>query len=95
VTTFTRITLDADALSLLTSAGLPVADLQDDVPRVFGGLYEDDTLIGIVGVELHLPSALLRSLAVVRSHQGRGATSCVINLSSWIEHAHPSARHPF
>lgn len=78
MTTFTRITLDADALSLLTSAGLLVADLEDAVPKVFGGLYEDDTLIGIVGVELHLPFALLRSLAVERSRQGRGAGAALV-----------------
>jgi len=35
--TFTLITLDADALSLLTAAGLTVADLEHSMLRVFGG----------------------------------------------------------
>lgn len=66
MTTFTPITLNADALSLLTAAGLPVADLEDGMSRVFVGGYEEDELVGVVGVELHLPAGLLRSLAVAR-----------------------------
>lgn len=77
--TFTPIPLDADALSLLIEAGLPVDDLQDDVPRVFGGLFEDDELIGIVGVELHLPAGLLRSLAVAQGKRGLGTGSALVS----------------
>ncbi|MFG3450559.1 arsenic resistance N-acetyltransferase ArsN2 [Stenotrophomonas sp. NPDC047960] len=78
MTTFTPITLDADALSLLTAAGLPVADLEDGMSRVFVGGYEEDELVGVVGVELHLPAGLLRSLAVARSHQGLGTGAALV-----------------
>nr|WP_180166587.1 arsenic resistance N-acetyltransferase ArsN2 [Stenotrophomonas sp. SbOxS2]NYT99439.1 GNAT family N-acetyltransferase [Stenotrophomonas sp. SbOxS2] len=82
--TFTPITLNADALSLLTAAGLPVADLEDGMSRVFVGGYEEDELVGVVGVvgvELHLPAGLLRSLAVAQSHQALGTGAALVGLA--------------
>lgn len=81
MTTFTPITLNADALSLLKQAGLPVADLEDGMSRVFVGGYEEDELVGVVGVELHLPAGLLRSLAVAQSQQGRGTGAALVRLA--------------
>jgi len=76
--TFKTISVNVAVLSLLKGAALPVSDLEDSVHRVFGGLYEEDELIGVVGVELHPPEGLLRSLAVAQCHRGLGYGSVLV-----------------
>lgn len=76
---FKPVTPNAEVLSLLTGAGLPTSDLKDSAPRRFCGLYQDDVLIGAVGVELHLPAGLLRSLVVAPSHRGLGAGASLLD----------------
>lgn len=78
MTAFKPITLNADVLSLLTEAGLPVGDLGDGTPRIFSGLYEEGELVGVIAVELHLPAGLLRSLAVAGRHQGLGKGTALV-----------------
>jgi len=64
---------------MLVDAGLPVSDLEDGRRKIFGGLHDKGELIGVVGVELHLPVGLLRSLAVVQSHRGLGYSSVLVS----------------
>lgn len=72
------MSLSVTVSSLLKDAALPVSDLEDGVPRVFGGLYEEDELIGVVAVELHPPAGLLCSLAVAQNHRGLGYSSVLL-----------------
>ena len=79
MTTFAPVALNAAVVSMLVDAGLPVSDLEDGRRKIFGGLHDKGELIGVVGVELHLPVGLLRSLAVVQSHRGLGYSSVLLN----------------
>jgi amino-acid N-acetyltransferase len=60
------------ARALLAASGLPVEDLQPALFEHFIGLGEGDELGGVVGIELHGPAGLLRSLAVAEGSRGRG-----------------------
>ena len=62
MTTFTPITLNADALSLVTQAGLPVADLEDGMSRLFGWGYEEDDRVGVVGICPDTSAFMVKSL---------------------------------
>jgi amino-acid N-acetyltransferase len=59
------------ARALLRAAGLPAADLPDDLPH-FLGCGERASPLGIVGLEDHDGDALLRSLVVASAARGRG-----------------------
>ena len=62
---------DAEALALLTAAGLPGSDLALGAARLFG-IRHDGVLDGVVGVERCGGDALLRSLAVAGAMRSRG-----------------------
>ena len=65
--------VDLDAIvALLGAAELPVEDL--DVARLdaFVVATEGEACVGVVGLEIHEPNALLRSLAVEPRHRSRG-----------------------
>ena len=63
--------LDA-IVALLGAAGLPVEDLDAGTLDAFVVAAEGDTCVGVVGLEIHEPNALLRSLAVEPRHRSRG-----------------------
>jgi amino-acid N-acetyltransferase len=58
-------------IGLLTSAGLPSADV-DLVRQVFTLAVKGEEVVGSVGLELYGEAALLRSLVVTKSHRGQG-----------------------
>lgn len=57
---------------LLAACGLPVSDIASSAPVRFFGVQSDLGLLGAVGLELHAPCALLRSLVVAPTHRGGG-----------------------
>lgn len=59
-------------LVLLTSAGLPVADLTPDSPTEFLVARHASRVVGVVGLERFGEVGLLRSLAVSAEHQRQG-----------------------
>ena len=63
--------LDA-IVALLGVAELPVEDLDVAKLDAFVVATEGDACVGVVGLEIHEPNALLRSLAVERGHRSRG-----------------------
>ena len=66
------------ATSLLTSADLPVADLSDAHMANFFYCGSAQAPIGLVGLELHGPSALLRSLVVAPGNRSAGLGSALV-----------------
>ena len=65
------VELDA-IVALLGAAGLPVEDLDAAMLDAFIVATEGEACVGVVGLEIHEPNALLRSLAVERGHRSRG-----------------------
>ena len=63
--------LDA-IVALLGAAELPVEDLDVAKLDTFVVATEGDACVGVVGLEIHEPNALLRSLAVERRLRSRG-----------------------
>lgn len=63
--------LDA-IVALLGAAELPVEDLDVAKLDAFVVATEGGACVGVVGLEIHEPNALLRSLAVKRGHRSRG-----------------------
>lgn len=61
---FHPIDVTPAAEALLAANDLPVSDLRGGPPVVLFGAGSHDRLDGLVGLELHGPVALLRSLAV-------------------------------
>ena len=69
---------DATAVrALLAAAGLPTADLTA-APAEFWGCHEETHLIGAIGLEGYGAVALLRSLAVAPTWQGRGLGAALL-----------------
>nr|WP_298147317.1 arsenic resistance N-acetyltransferase ArsN2 [uncultured Pseudomonas sp.] len=67
------VEVDEAARQLLSACGLPTDDLQQPAPqlRLFG-YRRDGQLLGLVGLEMHGPEVLLRSLAVTDAARGQG-----------------------
>jgi amino-acid N-acetyltransferase len=65
--------IDEPARQLLYACGLPIDDLQTPANylRLFG-CRRDGLLLGMVGLEMHGPDVLLRSLAVTDAARGQG-----------------------
>jgi amino-acid N-acetyltransferase len=61
-----------EATALLAECGLPTADISGASPLLLFGMRDDGALVGVVGVELHPPVGLLRSLAVRSAFRNRG-----------------------
>ncbi len=57
---------------LLSDAELPTADLTPGHMAHFFGCGTPGDVKGVIGLELHVPAALLRSLAVAASERERG-----------------------
>ncbi len=62
----------AEARQLLSASDLPVADMDSPQSILLFGRRSDRELVGVVGLELYGPEALLRSLAVSPSYRNRG-----------------------
>ncbi|ETW98953.1 MAG: hypothetical protein ETSY1_16750 [Candidatus Entotheonella factor] len=64
----------SQAIELLTACGLPTSDLKPEHFEHFLGCGGEAHLEGLVGLEIHRPDGLLRSLAVTETvrHQGCG-----------------------
>ena len=58
-------------LGLLREAGLPTAGVSDALPH-FLVAEHDGCMVAVAGLELHGPSAMLRSVAVVPTWRGSG-----------------------
>ena len=63
--------LDA-IVALLGAAELPVEDLDAAKLDAFIVATEGEACVGVVGLEIHEPNALLRSLTVERGYRSRG-----------------------
>ena len=63
--------LDA-IVALLSASELPVEDLTASKLDAFVVATEGEVCVGVAGLEIHEPNALLRSLAVDRRHRSRG-----------------------
>lgn len=61
-----------DVIALLTSADLPIDDLNAEHLRYFVTTRENGKLTGVGGLEIYNDAALLRSVAVAESQQNRG-----------------------
>lgn len=58
--------------ALLMECALPTADISVSSPLHFFGIRDGGSLVAVVGVELHPPFGLLRSLAVRSAFRNRG-----------------------
>lgn len=62
-----------EVLDLLTGAELPVEDLTDEILKNFMvARGKDNSIIGVVGIEIFQENGLLRSLAVQPAYRGKG-----------------------
>ncbi len=66
------ITVIDEVLTLLSESSLPVSDISAENPPQFFGIHSEGKLVGVIGLELHLPFALLRSLSVLPSFRSAG-----------------------
>lgn len=57
---------------LLSACELPTSDISPSRSLLFYGCRSEGKLIGVVGLEVYGPVALLRSLAIAPSHRGHG-----------------------
>ena len=65
-----------EVLALLTAAELPVEDLTDEIMNNFMvARGKDNTIVGVVGIEMFQEDGLLRSLAVQPAYRGKGLGS--------------------
>lgn len=69
---------EAAVRSLIASCRLPACDLTSDKLRHFLVARKGDAVIGVVGLELAPPFALLRSLAVDEAHRRQGVATQLI-----------------
>ncbi|WP_409526182.1 arsenic resistance N-acetyltransferase ArsN2 [Nitrincola sp. MINF-07-Sa-05] len=70
--------------NLLSSAGLPVADLRDGCQLQLFGVRSDDQIIGLIGIESHGTVGLLRSLVVIDTHRKGGyGQALVTQAEAW------------
>lgn len=73
VTSIRPLSLSTEVRELLNEVKLPTEDLLEGPSEaIFHGIFEDQTLCGVVAIEPHGNLALLRSLAVKTQHQGNG-----------------------
>jgi len=67
-----RIVFGQEVQALLTECELPTDDLNGSSDVLLFGSFADADLIGVVGLEIYGPNALLRSLAVTTAARGTG-----------------------
>jgi protein-tyrosine-phosphatase/N-acetylglutamate synthase-like GNAT family acetyltransferase len=78
---------DGNTLALLEASGLPVSDLVDSQP-VLLGTVDAAGLVGVVGVEVHGHSGLLRSLAVRADARGTGLGGALVDAAEQSARSH-------
>jgi amino-acid N-acetyltransferase len=69
-----------EVLALLRQAELPAAGVADSFSNFFVA-EQDGTLIGVAGLEVYGPSALLRSVVVTDEWRGSGVGRSLIDLA--------------
>lgn len=70
--------------SLLLKSNLPISDLPKVEELKFFGIFVDEKLAGVVGLELHDSSGLLRSLAVEEEYKNKGFGKILVGyLEGW------------
>jgi amino-acid N-acetyltransferase len=73
-----------EVTALLAENALPIADISDASPPQFFGIRDGGALVAVVGIELHQPFGLLRSLAVRSSFRQRGLGRELVSFAeSW------------
>ncbi|PKO37906.1 MAG: GNAT family N-acetyltransferase [Betaproteobacteria bacterium HGW-Betaproteobacteria-6] len=73
-----------EVAALLAENALPIADISDTSPPQFFGIRDGGALVAVVGLELHQPFGLLRSLAVRSSCRKRGLGRELVSFAeSW------------
>ena len=65
--------------ALLRSCQLPYEELDEQGQQAFLVLRKERDLIGTVGLEMHRPDGLLRSLAVSESYRGKGYGKALVD----------------
>jgi|GEM_PF-637147 amino-acid N-acetyltransferase len=65
--------------SLVHEANLPTKDLLDDVLKHFIVCVCDEAIVGVVGLEQYGMVALIRSLAVAKSHRSHGIATRLLS----------------
>jgi amino-acid N-acetyltransferase len=69
---------EAAVIKLLSDSGLPIEDITALHLQHFFGCGSGGDLEGLVGLELYVEAALLRSLAVAPSRRGAGLGSALV-----------------
>jgi amino-acid N-acetyltransferase len=72
------IELSPSVEALLSANHLPTSDLQNNSKVTLFGCAADSQLLGVVGLEMCGPSALLRSLAVPATERGNGLGAALV-----------------
>jgi len=78
------ISLNKEVTALLAEAQLPTSDLSISRNLNLLGLREEGQLVGVVGIQVHGETALLRSLVVARARRNYGlGTVLLSNAEAW------------
>lgn len=71
----------AMVMALLEQGQLPVADLASSPALQLFGAFDGESLIGVIGLELYPPVALLRSLAIDSEHRASGFGKALVDFA--------------
>lgn len=71
----------AEIKQLLSACELPTADVSLSKTLLFYGCHSEGKLAAVVGLEVHGPVALLRSLAVAPSHRNQGLGKLLVTFA--------------
>lgn len=75
-----RIAFSAEIEALLRAGDLPVGDLDaNEQVHLFASRHDDGALAGVIGVEIHGRSGLLRSLAVASTSRRAGVGRALVD----------------
>ncbi|MFO0499954.1 MAG: arsenic resistance N-acetyltransferase ArsN2 [Betaproteobacteria bacterium] len=77
-----------EVLPLLAECGLPVSDITPSASISFFGVRSGGALVGVVGLEIHPPFGLLRSLAVAPAFRSSGIAHKLVAFVESLAAAH-------